>query len=90
MNQEALDCLEKVQLSQPTRQILRTWVSEIEMDEVTFQAYLDRLLPNLGEQSRKPVDYYQFADMIQHIGAYWLVLNETPPVGFKNSNALGF
>ena len=55
LNQEALDCLEKVQLSQPTRQILQTWVSETEMDEVTFQAHLDRSLPNLGEQQRKAI-----------------------------------
>jgi hypothetical protein len=55
LNQEALDCLEKVQLSQPARQILRTWVSETEMDEVTFQAHLECLLPNLGEQQRKAI-----------------------------------
>lgn len=30
---------------------------------------------------RKPVDFYQFADAVQHLGLYWLVLNETPPAG---------
>jgi len=38
---------------------------------------------DLGVNSyiRKPVDFYQFAEAIQNLGLYWLVLNETPPVG---------
>lgn len=29
---------------------------------------------------RKPVDFNQFADAIQNMGLYWLVLNEPPPI----------
>ena len=29
---------------------------------------------------RKPVDFDQFAEAIQHIGIYWLLLNEPPPL----------
>ncbi len=29
---------------------------------------------------RKPVDFNQFADSIQYLGLYWLVVNEPPPV----------
>ncbi len=29
---------------------------------------------------RKPVDFDQFAKAIQHIGIYWLLLNEPPPL----------
>lgn len=38
---------------------------------------------DLGVNSyiRKPVDFYQFADAIQNLGLYWLVLNELPPPG---------
>jgi CheY-like chemotaxis protein len=36
----------------------------------------------LGANSyvRKPVDFMQFADAIQTLGLYWLVVNEPPPV----------
>jgi CheY-like chemotaxis protein len=36
---------------------------------------------DLGVNSyiRKPVDFVQFAEAIQHIGLYWLVLNQPPP-----------
>ena len=30
---------------------------------------------------RKPVDFDQFAQAIQHLKLYWLVLNESPPGG---------
>lgn len=29
---------------------------------------------------RKPVEFQRFADAIKHVGLYWLVLNETPPI----------
>jgi CheY-like chemotaxis protein len=36
---------------------------------------------DLGVNSylRKPVDFTQFAAAIQHVGLYWLILNEPPP-----------
>lgn len=38
---------------------------------------------DLGVNSyiQKPVDFYQFAEAIQSLGLYWLVLNEVPPTG---------
>ena len=36
----------------------------------------------LGANSyvRKPVDFAQFVEAVRHLGLYWLVINETPPV----------
>ena len=36
----------------------------------------------LGANSyvRKPVDFNQFMEAARHLGLYWLVLNEAPPV----------
>jgi two-component system, response regulator len=38
---------------------------------------------SLGVNSyvRKPVDFMQFAEAVRNLGLYWLLLNETPPVG---------
>jgi CheY-like chemotaxis protein len=30
---------------------------------------------------RKPVDFNQFTKAIEHLGLYWLVMNQTPPNG---------
>jgi two-component system response regulator len=37
---------------------------------------------SLGVNSyvRKPVDFIQFADAVSHLGLYWLLINESPPV----------
>ena len=37
---------------------------------------------SLGVNSyvRKPVDFNQFAEAVNHLGLYWLLLNEGPPV----------
>lgn len=42
---------------------------------------------DLGANSfvRKPVDFGEFVDAARHLGVYWLVMNEPPPVEQPNS-----
>ncbi len=54
-NQNALDCLVNVQLSQATRQTLAACCSELELDQTNFQEHLTCLLPDLGKQQRKEI-----------------------------------
>jgi len=65
LNQNTLDCLANVPLSQATRQTLVAGGSETEMDEKNFQEHLTCLLPDLGKQARKEI-----VDAAA-IAAYW-------------------
>ena len=55
MNQEALGYLEGVVLSKAVRQTLKTWCSEDDLDEATFQQRLDTWLHKLSVQQRKAI-----------------------------------
>ncbi len=55
LNREALGYLEKVALSKAAREILPTWCSEQDLDEVAFLGRLDTVLPDLNTQQRKAI-----------------------------------
>lgn len=71
---DGLEVLRRIREGERTRflpvVILTTW-SE---DRDRIESY------KLGANSyvRKPVDFNQFAEAVQQLGLYWLVINETP------------
>jgi hypothetical protein len=74
LDENALACLENVQLSQASRETLQACCSVTEMDEPTFQEHLTWMLPNLGKQPRKDI-----TDAAA-IAAYWAE-SEWPVIG---------
>ena len=35
----------------------------------------------VNSYTRKPVDFKQFMESVEHLGQYWLVMKEPPPKG---------
>jgi len=44
------------------------------------QDILNGYILGVNSYVRKPVDFNQFAETVSHLGLYWLLLNETPPI----------
>jgi DNA-binding NarL/FixJ family response regulator len=34
----------------------------------------------------KPVDFHQFVDAVEQVGAFWAIINEPPPEGLCKKN----
>ena len=73
---DGLEVLRRIRNSETTRR-LPVVVLTSSREEHDLAASYD-----LGVNSyiRKPVDFRQFADAIKHLGLYWLVINEPPPI----------
>jgi two-component system response regulator len=77
---DGLEVLRRIR-AEPRTQLLPVVVLTTSTEDI------DRLASyRLGANSyiRKPVDFAQFADAVNQLGLYWLVLNERPPVNAGN------
>ena len=72
---DGLKVLQRIRANQQTRR-LPVVVLTCSKEEQDLAASYD-----LGVNSyiRKPIDFAQFAQAVQQLGLYWLVLNELPP-----------
>ncbi|NCI49400.1 response regulator [Sediminibacterium roseum] len=70
-----LDVLKRIRENERTRRLPVVILTSSKEEQDMAQGY------DLGVNSyiRKPVDFYQFAQAIQQLGIYWLVMNEPPP-----------
>ena len=70
-----LDVLKRVRADPRTRRLPVVVLTSSREEEDLIRSY------DLGANSyvRKPVEFAQFAEAIQQLQMYWLVLNESPP-----------
>jgi len=72
---DGLEVLQRIRADARTRRLPVVVLTSSKEEEDMAASY------DLGVNSyiRKPVDFSQFAQAIEQLGLYWLVLNETPP-----------
>ena len=70
-----LDVLKKLREDPRTRRLPVVILTSSNVESDLAASY------DLGANSyiRKPVDFTQFMEAVEHLGLYWLVLNEVPP-----------
>jgi two-component system, response regulator len=70
-----LEVLRRLRADERTRRIPVVVLTSSNEERDILSSY------DLGANSfvRKPVDFAQFVDAAQHLGLYWLVMNEAPP-----------
>jgi two-component system response regulator len=73
---EGLEVLRRVRADERTKLLPVVILTSSNEDQDRITGY------GLGANSyvRKPVDFSQFLDAARHLGLYWLVLNEAPPI----------
>jgi two-component system, response regulator len=76
---DGLEVLRQIRADARTRRLPVVILTSSQAEQDIIASY------DLGANSyiRKPVDFNQFAEAVQHMGLYWLVLNEPPPVAGK-------
>ena len=72
---DGLQVLRQIRADERTRRVPVVILTTSKEEQDVAQSY------DLGANSyiRKPVDFTQFVEAIQHMGLYWLVINEPPP-----------
>jgi two-component system response regulator len=78
---DGLEVLRRVRASEATRMLPVVVLTSSREEQDLVESY------RLGANSyvRKPVDFVQFAQAVQTLGLYWLVVNEPPPARVRRA-----
>jgi two-component system response regulator len=73
---EGLEVLKRLRAAEATRLLPVVIMTSSKEESDLISSY------RLGANSyiRKPVNFEQFVDAVRHLGIYWLLLNEPPPL----------
>jgi two-component system, response regulator len=73
---DGLEVLQHIRQNENTRRLPVVMLTSSNEEQDIATSY------DLGVNSyiRKPVDFNQFVEAIRHLGLYWLVINEPPPL----------
>jgi two-component system, response regulator len=76
-----LEVLRRIRTEGPTRRLPVVILTSSDEEQDLARSY------DLGVNSyiRKPVDFRQFAQAVEQLGLYWLLLNEAPPEGARGA-----
>jgi len=72
---DGLEVLRQIRVDARTHRLPVVIMTTSKEEQDVAQSY------DLGANSyiRKPVDFKQFVESVEHLGLYWLVMNEPPP-----------
>jgi CheY-like chemotaxis protein len=75
------EVLRRIRADERTRRLPVVIMTTSREEQDVAQSY------DLGANSyiRKPVDFKQFVESVEHLGLYWLVLNEAPPPNVRKA-----
>ena len=73
---DGLEVLRRIREDERTSLLPVVILTSSKEQQDLVQAYRNRA----NSYMRKPVDFTQFAESVQQLGLYWLVLNQSPPL----------
>jgi two-component system response regulator len=73
---DGVEVLRRIRADERTRRLPVVILTSSKEDRDVAESYDS----GVNSYVRKPVDFVQFVEFVKHLGLYWLVVNEPPPM----------